>query len=341
MLNSEGQPHSQPLQPDWDSEPRCAAHGYGLAIDIGGTKTTVALVELPSGQIRDLFTVPTPASDTQPEAAAVELTTYVAQARAKAREHAISFCAIVRPGALTGGSSVVMSPNTPALADDQLAEALTGVVGDIPLLFENDVRAAALAELTEGRLQDAEPGLYVNLGTGVAATLVANGRIVRGARDGGGEIGYMTTQSGLLGAPNVSRDIAPLEQLIGGEAILAHAEALLGRRVEAAELFQSDDPHVRSIVVAMATHLAAALHNLCTLVCPQRIVFGGGMVRSFDAWGPLVGAFLARSLVFPPELVTSSFGPSGSIRGAALLILDAFQRGVTAQTESLYIGGEL
>ena len=69
---------------------------------------------------------------------------------------------------------------------DELSAAFT----DVPVSVMTDVKAAALAEARWGSLVDCDPGLYLNLGTGLAAAVVVGGRVVRGHHGASGEIGY-------------------------------------------------------------------------------------------------------------------------------------------------------
>lgn len=291
---------------------------HALAIDIGGTKTLFALVS-DTGEILEQFRVETPLAGTDAELASEWLADQVGFAERAFAPAILDHCVIVRPGSVADASIVAMSPNTPALNDHTMAATLRSVLGRVPVWFENDVRAAAYAELRLGALKDADPGLYVNLGTGIAAALVVAGRIVQGAHNLAGEIGYMSPQASVLHSPDAARDVAPLEQLIGGTALDRRAGHLLGNGSNARDLFISEMPTARAVSYEMAVVLASALGNLCTLVDPRRIVFGGGMVGSFDTWGPMVDGYLRSSLPVAPELAVSAHLQDGSIRGAALL----------------------
>ena len=64
-----------------------------------------------------------------------------------------------------------------------------------------------------------------------------------------------------------------------------------------------------------------------TLLDPQRIVFGGGLARSFDRWAPVVRAHMAASFPYAPELAVSQHVADGSLFGAAMLCrADVLQR---------------
>lgn len=286
-----------------------------LAIDIGGTKTAFAWVGV-DGNIVDSFRVPTPAPETARDVALRELRGHLQ----RAREWRTRFgtCIVVRPG-LMSHDVVELSPNTPAWEDAALAQLVCGELGDVHVRFENDMRAATYGEMVAGRLRGVDPGLYVNLGTGVAAALVVNGRIVEGAHGAAGEIGYMKPSpvTEVVRGGDVSP--APLEELLGGAALGKRASKMLGRAVSPRELFAAREPVALAFAGETATLISTMLGNLCTLLDPQRIVFGGGLARSFDRWAPVVRAHMAANFPYAPELVVSQHVVDGSLIGAAML----------------------
>lgn len=289
-----------------------------LAIDIGGTKSVFALASS-NGDILKQFRVETPLPKTAPADALVWFTEQIRLAQLAFGATKIQSCVVVRPGIVDDDSAVSLSPNTPALNDRAIATAVHSVLGKLPVSFENDVRAAAYAEVHLGHLRDADPGLYVNLGTGIAAVLTVGGVIVRGAHNMAGEIGYVSPHAGMLFSPDISQDLAPLEQLIGGPALTRYAQREFGRDAQARELFLANTPRAKALVYEMAIVLGNTLGNLCTLVDPRRIVFGGGMIGSFETWSPIVETYLQNSLPAAPELMVSAHHCDGSIVGAALL----------------------
>ena len=64
------------------------------------------------------------------------------------------------------------------------------------LMLENDVDAAALAELAHGHGREVDTFAFVSIGTGVGMGLVLDGRLHRGAHGAAGEIGFMPFADG-------------------------------------------------------------------------------------------------------------------------------------------------
>src|SRR5439155_17730159 len=83
-----------------------------------------------------------------------------------------------------------------------------------------DVKAAAQAEVEHGALRDCSPGIYVNLGTGLAVAIVVDGVVLAGRHGAAGEIGYNLRGPG--------SDSSVLEDAVSGKALRAMARTLLG-----------------------------------------------------------------------------------------------------------------
>ncbi len=80
-----------------------------------------------------------------------------------------------------------------------------------------DAKAAAQAEARWGALAGADPGVYLNLGTGLSAALVLGGRVVAGADGAAGEIGYNLRAVADAGLALGAR--VPLEDMVSGQAL--------------------------------------------------------------------------------------------------------------------------
>jgi glucokinase len=188
---------------------------------------------------------------------------------------------------------------------DQLARAL-----DVRCVVDNDVNAAAVAEL---KCREAEPPgsmLFVAVGTGIGGAIVIDNRLWRGHTGIAGEIGNMTIdREGLVcwcgrrGCLNTLASGAAMEQRRGG------AESLPEQALHEA-----------------ATALGIGLANALNLLNPALVVLGGGVARLGPRWLEAVAA-PARSEAFPAagqcriELARAGYD-AGAI-GAALLAIEA------------------
>lgn len=287
-----------------------------LGIDFGGTKVALR-VEVEDGESRDDRL----RIGAEEPAASVLDRTFAAAARLVAQTGPVRAVGVSTPG-IVFDDRVDLAPNVVGWSDLDLGGRLEAEFGATVLAVENDVKAAALAEVREGALRDTRVGLYVNLGTGIAIAPVVEGCVLRGAHGAAGEVGY-----GVVGPVSEwTADAPTLEEYAGGSG--------LGRRVAADARVPAAD--VPELVAAIATSDAAArlwagavdeiARHLITaaLTCdPARIAVGGGMTRAGAALFEPLAARLRAALPYPPEIVLSGFGADASLRGAVILARDA------------------
>lgn len=309
-------PHHSPAPRTPDTPP---VHTV-IAVDFGGTKTELALAD-PRGTIlvrRRLATLAEQGPD-QALARAAETVQQLAL-ESEARFGApVAAHAAVAPGIIQP-HRILLTPNLPGWEGLALSARLAEEFAVPTVPVANDVRAGALAELRLGELRDADPGLYVNLGTGLAAALTVGGHIVHGANQAAGEIAYVNPGDAPVYAVSAGR--APLEELLGGKHLTERAKHLLGGTATGGDLFRSADPAARALVRQTLTLLATAIANMALLVDPARIVLGGGLMSASQTILPELERLLAGALPFPPELRTARFRQDASLHGAIALALD-------------------
>ena len=301
---------------------RCAS-GTAIGIDFGGTKIEVALARA-DGTLLERERLETRA-ELGPRQALERTAAAVRRLEIRAREAheaSVTGYAAVAPG-IVQSDRILLTPNLPGWENLALATELQHLLGlEHAPAVGNDVRAGALAELRFGALRGVDPGLYISLGTGIAAAVTVGGRVLAGANQAAGEIAYMDPG---LAVPPHGPGIAPLEEFVGGKAIGERASALLGENVTAAELFtraaSGNDEPARKIVHETLDVLARSITNIAALIDPQLVVLGGGMMASADAILPALRDRLATSVPFPPHVAPAHFTRDASLHGAVALAL--------------------
>ena len=201
---------------------------------------------------------------------------------------------------------------------------------DLVVSIMNDVKAATLAEVTWGALRGVSDGVYVNLGTGIAAGIVARGEILEGAHGAAGEIGYLLPGRAALGLSRPSATgpeevPALLEELVGGRAVPARTYHELGSELSMEQLTELSgrDEKAAAVLDDILTDLALWIVNVAIVVDPERVVIGGGFVLSpLDLCGRIRGLF-DRVAVFSPEVQPAHFGADSALVGAGALALQS------------------
>jgi glucokinase len=275
-----------------------------LGIDVGGTKVAIGV----SGSDG-----PVVAERTRLETGPDTLARALDAARALDRAPAavgFSTCGVIRDGV------VRLAPNVPGWEGLELPRLLGQEYGATPVSIDNDVNAAAAAELRWGALQGVTTGVYLNLGTGLAAALVVDGRVVSGAHGAAGEIGYLQVTPG---EPAFADGRVPLEERVSGAALAARGGALLGRETTAAEILTMQTPDTAGLVDEALRVLAMSVANLCVTLDPERLVVGGGMMGAAALIMPRLAAELRRAVPFPPEIRAGRFADDAPLLGALAL----------------------
>jgi glucokinase len=288
-----------------------------LAFDFGGTKIDIALVgpgPVPFARVT---------LDTRPEAGADAAVARALQAGADL----LRAEGIGEPGAVgvstmgyTREDGVHLAPNVPGWESLRLPGIFRAAFPSTPIAIDNDVRAAASAELRWGALAGVATGLYVNFGTGVAASVVIQDRIVTGAHGVAGEVGAWVV-------PSLASDaeISTLEVEVGGAGVRRRAEAI-GIDGGFAELVASPAEVARTLTRSIVAQVAASVTNMAILVDPDRVVLGGGYTRSAHILVGAIEGALRRSAPVPPEVIVGRFGAEAGLYGAMALAQEAASR---------------
>jgi glucokinase len=290
------------------------ADTFVLGIDFGGTKVALATATAAGERLRGVR-IETNAGDGAKEVLRRTLDTaheLVEATPGRLVSAGVSTFGVVRDG------RVHLAPNVRGWEDLPLPALLRDGLGVPALRVDNDVNAAAAAELRWGHMRGTDLGLYVNLGTGTGAALVVNGRVVPGVHGAAGEIGYSLREPG---EPGYSHGHAPLEEYTSGSGLASRGTTLLRRPVTAADLTaRRAEPAVAALLDDAASAVAMAVANLTIFLDPECVVVGGGMAGAFL---PALRTAIRRAVPFPPEVRAARFVDDAALIGALALALRA------------------
>ena len=123
------------------------------------------------------------------------------------------------------------------LHDIPLKVALEKQFG-IPVIVDNDVRALAFGEYWFGQYAEVNSIVTINLGYGVGAGIVVDGKPFHGKNDIAGEIGHMIVD--LSGEPCSCGNTGCWQTLVAGPAIAARAKSRLNtdERLSAKKVYE-------------------------------------------------------------------------------------------------------
>ncbi|WP_026699677.1 ROK family transcriptional regulator [Salibacterium aidingense] len=194
---------------------------------------------------------------------------------------------------VTSGMSL-FAPNL-NLHDIPLKEQLEAEFS-YPVKVENDARAMALGEAWFGESGGAHSMMAVNIGRGIGAGMVIDGKLYHGEFDTAGEVGHMTID--IHGKKCQCGNEGCLQTVASGPAIAEKAVQALeaGEKSVLAEKAQTEDSGITGELVYRAAlendelcvalleetgrYIGIGLTNLIHVINPGKIVIGGGVSKA-------------------------------------------------------------
>jgi fructokinase len=280
-------------------------------VEAGGTKFVCAVGTGPADLIREAIPTTTP-SET--------LRQVVRFLRAQARPLTALGVASFGPLDLDQHSPTygyITSTPKPGWSNVDVRGALHRELG-LPVAFDTDVNAAALAESRWGAAQGLDNVLYLTVGTGIGGGALVNGAPLHGLTHP--EMGHILIPHDLQADP--FRGACPYH----GDCLegLASGVAIERRWGVIAELLPPDHP----AWALEARYLALGLANFVCTLSPRRIIIGGGVMHHLDLF-PMIREHL-RDLLHgytqAPEIVPPLLGDDAGVLGALALAAEHHQK---------------
>src|ERR1700761_1273639 len=266
-----------------------------IGVDVGGTKTAVVGASHPPETLGRIEFATLPAQG--PERA---LELIIKSARSLLGEHEVAGVGVSCGSPLDRVRGVIQAPpNLPTWVDVPIREILEKEF-QVECRVENDANAGAVAEHRYGAGVGAEHMLFLTLGTGLGAGIIAAGALYLGASGDAGEIGHVrlsptgpvgyhkavSIEGWSSGGGIAQLAVSMVEQAArrGRVSVLPRNAVLTARDVGMAA--QAGDAVALSILRRSGERLGQALAMLMDVLNPQRIVLGGLAWRMGD---PLLG----------------------------------------------------
>lgn len=305
-----------------------------LAFDIGGTNLRGAIVDAEGRVVADARV---PSLALSPEEVA-----RAAGALARELEHRAGVV-VKRAGA--GVAAMLPEPgdvveNAPNLGwrNAPLKRLLREALDGRPVDLFNDLDAIAYGEAAFGAARGSRHVLCVFVGTGVGAGIIIDNRLLRGHRGVAAEFGHVRV------VPNGGRAcgcgaFGCLEAYVGGAQLLERIQAAIaaGKAARVAELAGGGTAHVSHVDRAASegdpwasalweeteTFLSVALANLVTVLNPETLVLGGGVLaRAPHLWSRVkasVPRYTNAVALTGFSIVDAGLGDDAGLVGAAAL----------------------
>ncbi|MGP4079125.1 ROK family transcriptional regulator [Pseudalkalibacillus sp. R45] len=215
---------------------------------------------------------------------------------------------------------------------------------ELLIKVENDARTMTLGESWFGYGNNEDNIVGVNVGHGIGAGIMINGRLFHGESDIAGEIGHVTID--LSGPKCTCGNYGCLQTLAGGPAIANRAKKELktGKASRILDLVENDLEKVDGKIVYEAAcagdefsiellnqtgrYLGIGLINLIHTLNPESIIIGGGVSRAGDfLMDGIKETIHSRGLTKKAKetpIILSKLGENASAFGSCVLILEKF-----------------
>jgi predicted NBD/HSP70 family sugar kinase len=209
-------------------------------------------------------------------------------------------------GSYDSRTETIRHTEVPGFGRPGLVPELAGRIGT-RVGVDNDVNLAAIAERRRGVARGAEGFALLWLGDeGLGLAIDIGGTLLRGARGGAGEIGYMPLST--LGGPD-------LQDVVGGPAVLAlgHEHGIPGRTPQ--EVVANAGPG--AFLTELADRVAVGLAAVIAVLDPPLVVLAGEVGR---AGGRLlrdaVGHAMLRAAPLQSAIEVTSINDDAVLLGA-------------------------
>ncbi len=198
---------------------------------------------------------------------------------------------------------IIRSHRTPGFDNFPLAGLIEERFG-IPVIVENDARAAAIGESRYGAGRGSRSMIYLQLGIGIGGAVIVDGRMVHGSTMTAGELGHMAVSTNgprcSCGKPGHLEAYASETAIIGrmrerlittsppSTARWLASPGITLRRIFAA---YGDDDDATAVIDEVVQVVGLALANLITALNSDTVVLGG---YALEIGAPFVAGVRAK-----------------------------------------------
>lgn len=211
----------------------------------------------------------------------------------------------------------------------------------LPLVYDNSTRLMAVGERSYGEGRKYDNLIMINLGYGIAAGIIMDGKPLMGTAGFAGEFGHIIVDRksnvlckcgaiGCLEALASGRRIAQLAQdEVAGETQTSILSELCGgdiSKIDAklvAQAAQKGDKAALKIFREITGYLGIAIGSLVNLLNPQIVYIGGGVSLNGDFVFDQIRASVKEYLLMPElelPILPATFNDNASLIGAFSLV---------------------
>jgi glucokinase len=330
---------------------------YALGIDLGGTKTLAAVIDLSDGSVVASARKRTRAERGQDFVTqrTIELATNAINAAKLSDGDELIAIGVGAAGQIDRKDGVVLDAPNLGVHNMPLRDILNKTF-NLPVFVGNDVEVAAMGEALFGSGRGYDNFVCLFVGTGIGSGIVQHGQMYTGLTGTAGEVGHMTIQAGgrICGCGSLGCLEAYASRTAITKAILAEihhgrpsilSDDSLGQLKEGDTVIRSGilanainqkDELVTEVVVEAANYLGYGLSSIMNFYNPDAIILGGGVIEAVDLLFD-TAVHRARTVALSAAskktpILRTKLGDFSGVVGAAAL--GAMTTGYTISTDS-------
>ncbi|MEV6799894.1 ROK family transcriptional regulator [Micromonospora rifamycinica] len=305
---------------------------YVVGVDVGAERVVAACADITGAVVSQ---VEQSTRDTDDPVGVVHTAVVQAASRAGAQLDSVRRVVLGTPGLVDPATGdITFAFNLPRWHRGLLAALREDL--HTPVVFENDVNLAAVAEAQSGAAQGLADFVLVWVGAGVGLAIMLGGRLHHGSSGAAGEIGYLPVP-GVPIPRDVSRRAKPaFQQLAGADAVQAVARE---HGIDAPDAADA----VRAAIAAgttggplldeLARRLALGVASTCVVLDPPLVVLAGEVGQAGGAaLAERVQHEVAAITLVRPRVVPTGLTEEPILRGALRTALDAVRDEVFGST---------
>ena len=315
----------------------CMKNTTYIGMDLGGTKLLIGEVSR-EGKILREKRYP---SDLGSQQIAAELMTSSLDdflGGGEGDSHAVAIGAGM-PGRVDAKQGVWLQIDPERTSPIPLGKMLEERFG-LPCFIDNDVKSATLAEQRWGYGCVSDNFVYINVGTGVGAGIIVDGKMVYGFHWDAGEVGYTSSGLGMCLCDPTQQ--SHVEAVASGAGMDSCARKLRKQyatrlpfptdgRIDIKDVFklEQEGDELCHVLVEQATQaLRTLIGNIARTIDPEYIVLGGGVVADGYLLKKMKPSFQGNSFRFVKDniVLTKLNGHETGLLGAAAIAMKGIEK---------------
>ncbi len=316
-----------------------------IGLDLGGTKLAGAIFQRDGKMLHRSHEL---LAGRKGSAVAELLQEYVVQLLqiAEQKKYTIQGVGVSVPGIYFASRGTVWAPNIPGWENFPLLDSLIALpeMAQRQVKIDSDRACYILGETWQGKARGCRDAIFLAIGTGIGAGILVDGKIVRGANDIAGAVGWFGLQSPFF---EKYQTCGQFEYYASGDGIARTARELVAEagdklsplknlpleKISARDVFAALDEGdflAQKIIERVIEFWGKAAANLVSTFNPEKIIFGGGIFGPAEKFLDKIiseAKKWAQPISFSNvSFEVSALGNDAGLIGAGYLAVQAFNQ---------------